>query len=90
MKKTIKIIVAAIISLALLTSIALGGMHVLAVKEFGADTRIGRIELAGWSTSDHIVVMSPFCDGEDIFLLVWDCTTGYVFSDGFYGFWNNY
>ena len=80
----------AIIALVLLTSIAFGGMHALAVKKFGADTRIGRIEVASYSTSDHIVIMSPFCDGEDVFLLVWDRMTGRVYSDGFYGFWNNY
>lgn len=79
-----------IIALVLLMIVVLGGMHALAVKEFGADTRIGRIEAASYSTSDHIVIMSPFCDGEDVFLLVWDRTTGRVYSDGFYGFWNNY
>lgn len=90
MKKTIKIIAATIIALVLVATVAFSAMRVLAVKEFGEDTRIGRIELAEGSTDDRIVVMSPFCDECDVFLLVWDRTTGYVFTDGFYGFWNNY
>lgn len=90
MKKTIKIIATTIVALALVATIAFSAMHALAVKEFGAGTRIGRIELAEYSTDDCIVIMSPFCDGEDVFLLVWDRATGRVYSDGFYGFWNNY
>lgn len=90
MKKTIKIFAVTIVALVLIATITFSAMHALAVKEFGADTRIGRIEVASYSTSDHVVIMSPFCDGEDVFLLVWDRTTGRVYSDGFYGFWNNY
>lgn len=79
-----------IIALVVLVSVSLNIMHGCAVAEFGEDTRIGHIELAEWSASDHIVIMSPFCDGEDVYLLVWDAEDGRVYSDGFYGFWNEY
>ena len=88
--RIIVIIIALVVATACIAGFALQVMHQVAVKEFGEGTRIGRIVFAEYSTEDHIVIMSPFNDGEDVFLFGWDVEEGRVYSDGFYFFWNTH